>query len=75
MSISKKTKRKKTLKAYRIDITQFQRYMMRTEYDGIKNLLSSYITYLHKEYKPKTVKRKLASIKAFFYMVGIRRNY
>jgi integrase/recombinase XerD len=56
----------KTLKAYRIDITQFQRYMMRTEYDGIKNLLSSYITYLHKEYKPKTVKRKLASIKAFF---------
>ena len=56
----------KTLKAYRIDITQFQIYMKHTEYKGIKNLLSSFIIHLHREYKPKTVKRKLASIKAFF---------
>jgi integrase/recombinase XerD len=27
--------------------------------------ISAYITYLHKEYKPRTVKRKIASIRAF----------
>lgn len=56
----------KTLKAYRIDTAQFQEFIDHTEYDSIKDLLSSYVTYLHKEYKPKTVKRKIASIKAFF---------
>lgn len=56
----------KTLKAYRIDTTQFQIFIDHTEYGVIKSVLSNYVTYLHKEYKPKTVKRKIASIKAFF---------
>ncbi len=68
----------KTLKAYRIDIIQFHEYMSHTKHEGIKNLLSSYIAYLHKEYKPKTVKRKLASIKALFtwleYEEAIKEN-
>ena len=29
--------------------------------------LDKYITHLHKQYKPKTVKRKIASLKAFFH--------
>ncbi|MDR2025207.1 MAG: tyrosine-type recombinase/integrase [Hungatella sp.] len=56
----------KTLKAYRIDITQFQRFIDHTECNGLRGLLSSFVTHLHKEYKSKTVKRKIASIKAFY---------
>ena len=55
----------KTLKAYRIDITQFLAIVKQNKPALTKNELSSYATYLHKTYKPKTVKRKLASIKAF----------
>lgn len=55
----------KTLKAYRIDTTQFQEFI-NEENSIIKSTISEYITFLHKKYKPKTVKRKIASIKAFF---------
>nr|WP_300325347.1 tyrosine-type recombinase/integrase [uncultured Anaerostipes sp.] len=54
----------KTIKAYRIDLKQMELYIG----DDIFNrfLLDSYITDLHKRYKQKTVKRKIASIKAFY---------
>lgn len=54
----------KTLKAYRIDLCQFfeQIYCEESE----KRNLEGYITELHKKYKQKTVKRKIASIKAFY---------
>lgn len=57
----------KTLKAYRIDIAQFQQII--EEMDGCltKNNLSQYATYLHKTYKAKTTKRKIACIRAFFH--------
>lgn len=32
-----------------------------------KNTLDCFITTLHKQYKPKTIKRKIASLKAFFH--------
>lgn len=32
-----------------------------------RNTLDSFLTNLHKQYKPKTVKRKIASLKAFFH--------
>lgn len=31
-----------------------------------KNSVDQFITHLHKQYKPKSVKRKIASLKAFF---------
>lgn len=54
----------KTLKAYRIDLRQFQEacgdsFPARTE-------IEEYITGLHKQFKQKTVKRKIASVKAFY---------
>lgn len=55
---------KKTIKAYRIDLKQFYVYMSNKLVD--KNLLQSYLMHLHDKYKPKTVKRKIASIHAFF---------
>lgn len=56
----------KTLKAYRIDLNQFHSYMLDTDLLLSRTNMSNYITYLHKNYKPKSSKRKIASIKAFF---------
>ncbi|MFR6391718.1 MAG: site-specific integrase [Roseburia sp.] len=35
-------------------------------------ILESYIATLHEQFKPKTVKRKLASLKAFFHYLDYR---
>lgn len=56
---------KKTLKAYRIDLKQFESFVKGYENPFEKKALDSYITALHKDYKPKTIKRKIATIKAF----------
>lgn len=55
---------KHTIKAYRIDLNQFYKYVNDKEID--KTLLINYINLLHTQYKSKSVKRKLASINAFF---------
>ena len=57
----------KTLKAYRIDLKQFHQDIPSLEAHQITpEILEKYIYHLHQTYKPKTVKRKIASIKAFF---------
>jgi len=55
----------KSTKAYAIDLEQFRRQVT-AEVIPVKMDISAYITYLHKMYKPRTVKRKIASIRAFF---------
>ncbi len=70
---------KKTLKAYRIDLEQF---CTKIKTDSITDItadtLEDFIAALHQEYKPKTVKRKIASVKALFhyleYKNAITRN-
>ncbi len=57
----------KTLKAYRIDLNQFERFCSDTVDYASKNAVDKFITDLHKQYKPKTAKRKIASLKAFFH--------
>lgn len=54
----------KTLKAYRIDLNQYFSFIKSEE--PSKAEIEEYITGLHKKYKQKTVKRKIASIKAFY---------
>lgn len=54
----------KTLKAYRIDLRQYFNFFSYGEPD--KEKIEEYITELHKKYKQKTVKRKIASIKAYY---------
>ncbi len=65
---------KKTIKAYRIDLKQFITFFNTT--DDIHTLsvtdIESYIKYLHENFKPKTAKRKLASLKAFFNFLEYR---
>lgn len=60
----------KTLKAYRIDLYQFLSYMSSENISDITPiLLDDFIAQLHQNYKPKTVKRKIASIKAFVHFL------
>lgn len=58
----------KTLKAYSIDLKQFIEKHPNTPIDNISTCcLETFIVYLHETYKPKTVKRKIASLKALFH--------
>ncbi len=64
---------KKTLKAYRIDLRQFSEQFNLTNFTDITpQILETYIAKLHQQYKPKTVKRKIASIKALFHYLEYR---
>lgn len=56
----------KTIKAYRIDLEQYYGHIKEIDMAFKRNNITNYITDLHKRYKPKSVKRKVASLKAFF---------
>lgn len=56
----------KTLKSYRIDLKQYELFCSPLSDFTSKTTVDGFITMLHKQYKPKTVKRKIASLKAFF---------
>ena len=55
----------KTIKAYRIDLTQFSAFIGQNGLHLTREGLMEYIADLHQQYKPKTIRRKIASIKAF----------
>ena len=60
----------KTLKAYRIDLRQFSEQICATKVSEINSvILEKYIAILHQYYQPKTAKRKIASLKAFFHFL------
>ena len=62
----------KTLKAYKIDLKQFSDYLCSSDITNVStSILEDYIGELHNKYKPKTVKRKIASAKAFFHYLEI----
>ena len=52
-----------SIKAYKIDLYQFNRFKKTITLE--KDNLIEYMKYLHKKFKPKTVRRKIASLKAF----------
>ena len=62
----------KTLKAYKIDLRQFEDFCTDLSDCFAKSVVDDFITNLHKQYKPKTVKRKIASLKAFFHHMEYR---
>ena len=58
----------KTTRAYNIDISQFASHINCSDLNNITSKhIESYIAYLHSSYKPKSAKRKIASLKAFFH--------
>lgn len=56
----------KTQKAYKTDLLQFADYISDRGAELSKDNLQAYLTELHKRYKIKSVKRKIASLRAFF---------
>lgn len=65
---SQKCLDKKTLKAYQIDLRQFSEQNPNINITEITcDILEQYIARLNEQYKPKTVKRKIASVKAMFH--------
>lgn len=56
----------KTVRAYRNDLYQYENYCDPDYTVQTKETIKEYITDLHRKYKPKTVKRKIASVKAFY---------
>ncbi len=65
---SQKCLDEKTLKAYRIDLRQFSEQTAAADASEItSDILEKYITILHQQYKPRTAKRKIASVKALFH--------
>ena len=56
----------KTIRAYRIDLEQFLDCSGREEVIMSREVIRQYILHLHDIYKQKTVKRKMASLKAFY---------
>lgn len=55
----------KTVKAYRIDLCQFLEYFTTQHTSWGKDMIKNYIAYLNQNYKPRSTKRKVASLKAF----------
>lgn len=53
-----------TLKAYRIDLRQFRDYA--GDKWAEKETLNNFIVHLNRRFSPRSVKRKLASVRAFF---------
>lgn len=58
----------KTIRAYKIDLTQYKTFSDELSKQSIWN----YIEHLNKLYKPKTAKRKLATLKAFIHFLLLK---
>ena len=57
----------KTLKAYCTDLNQFIDFLNNPYIHAISiSDIENYIGYLHRSFKPKTAKRKLATVKSFY---------
>ena len=54
----------KTVKAYRIDLRQFREFAAGCDGSFDRETIKSYISYMNTEYQPRTVKRKIASLRA-----------
>lgn len=55
----------KTVKAYRIDLRQFSEFLAEQQLEISKESVSAYIVDMNRQFKPRSVKRKIASMKAF----------
>lgn len=56
----------KSIKAYSIDMKQYEKFQDNNEW-CTKEVIEKYIKQLYQNYKPRTAKRKIACLKAFFH--------
>ncbi len=65
----------KTIRAYRTDLLQFSAYLEPLpDSRPTRDAMSDYLAVLHRCYKPKSVKRKIASLKAFFHFLEYEKR-
>ena len=64
-----KTLSHKTTKAYRTDLQQFSEF---SHNEFTIECIREYISHIHKAFKPKTAKRKIASLKAFTHYLMVQ---
>lgn len=64
-----KTLSPKTTKAYMTDLQQFSEF---SHNEFTIECIREYISHIHKEFKPKTAKRKIASLKAFTHYLMVQ---
>lgn len=70
--VNRKNLDRKTIKSYRINLRQYTDYTDKNDIEWTdKCSIENYIEHLHARYKPKSVKRKIASLKAFFHHLEI----
>jgi integrase/recombinase XerD len=70
--VNRKNLDSKTIKSYSIDLRQFEQFMLSNNLDWQdKKSIEQYIESLHDTYIPKSVKRKIASTKAFFHYMEL----
>ena len=70
--LSRKNLDQKTIKSYTIDLRQYFEFIMKSTIEwSDKKSIEQYINLLHCKNKPKSVKRKIASLKAFFHYLEI----
>ena len=63
---------RKTIKSYSIDLKQYYQFSSSSTYSwSNKKTIESYIEHIHTTHKPKSIKRKIASLKAFFHFLEI----
>lgn len=55
-----------SIKAYTIDLEQFKEFIVNKDCLS-KDCITEYIDYVHKRFKPKSAKRKIACVKAFYH--------
>jgi integrase/recombinase XerD len=66
----------KTIKAYRCDLHQYHEFTILHNYEVTREVIEKYIAWLHNKFQPKTAKRKIACIKAFFvHLESISEGY
>ena len=61
-----------TIKAYRIDLRQFLEFSG-DDWPG-KSVLNQYIKHINQTFAPRSVKRKLASVRAFYHEMELSRK-
>ena len=73
--VNRKNLDRKTIKSYRIDLRQYTDYTDKNDIEWTdKCSIENYVEHLHARYKPKSVKRKIASLKAFFHYLEIEEK-
>lgn len=55
----------KTIKAYRIDLLQFIRFLEQHSFPLSRDGVTEFVCEMNSKYQPRTIRRKVASIKAF----------